>query len=199
MERLTRADVIRQGIMGALAFAAAGSAAAVAATPAAAGTEPTSDEDLAFIRLAAAAELLAIDFYTRTLASGHFSGRERSNLVAARTVERQHYGRLADLLEGPPLADDFAFTYPAGSFRTRPATVKLGTKLEGIFAGTYLGGVEVLTDVWLRLLAAQLAAAEGRHAGWLAGLGGGVTAGPVFPEPLDAEEATDALAPYLGE
>jgi hypothetical protein len=52
----------------------------------------SADADLA--KVAATAELLAVDFYKRAIASGHFTGDEREYLAAARDNEIEHYGLL---------------------------------------------------------------------------------------------------------
>lgn len=200
MGGLTRADVLRRGTVGGLTLGLGGSIAALAASGAAAGTEPPGEEDMAIVRLGAAAELLAIDFYSRAIASRHFSAVERGYLGEARSAERAHYAALAALLgDTPPMADDFRFTYPAKTFTTAERISALGVKLETIFVGVYLGAADALVDPGLASLAAQLAAAEARHAGVIDSMAGSVSAGADFPTPLDVEQATDALAPYLGE
>ena len=113
---------------------------------------------------------------------------------------RDHYAALAAALgDAPPLADDFQFTYPARSFQTPERIVALGVKLETIFVGVYLGAAQALVDPTLRLVASQIAAAEARHAGVIDSMAGTVAAGSSFPAALDIEQATEALAPYLGE
>ena len=202
MGGMTRADVLRRGTLGGLTLGIAGSLAALAAPRAAAGgEEPPSEEDLAIVRMGAAAELLAIDFYNRALASRRFTAAERGYLGAARNAERNHYAALAVALgdAAPPLADDFQFTYPPRSFKTPERIVALGVKLETIFVGVYLGAAQALVDPTLRLVASQIAAAEARHAGVIDSMAGLIAAGSAFPAALDVEQATAALAPYLGE
>jgi rubrerythrin len=201
MEGMTRADLLARGTRMGLALAATGSAAALAAS-AAAGQEAPGEEDLATVRMAASAELLGIDFYTRALATDHFSREEAGYLREARRAEQEHYRVLAATLveatQLPPLAEDFEFTYPARGFTTRQATIALGTKLETVFVSTYLGGVASLVDAGLRNAAAQIAAVENRHAGAFAAMAGLSPAGPAFPEGYDVERASAALASYLG-
>src|SRR5262245_40970449 len=199
MGPLTRGDVLRRAAAGALTIGLGGSIAALAASGAAAGTEPPSEEDLAWVRMGASAELLAIDFYDRAIASHRFSGAEREYLRGVRSVERAHYAALAAaLVDIPPLPADFRFLYPPRTFTAAERVSDLGVRLETVFVGVYLGAVEAIVDPALRLLAAQIAAAEGRHAGVIDSMAGSVSAGSDFPAPLDIEQATDALAPYLG-
>lgn len=202
MGGLTRADVLRRGVLGGLTLGISGSIAALTASRAAAGEEPPSDDqeaDLALVRMSASSELLAIDFYNRALASGHLTSAERANLADLRRAERDHYAALAALLgDAPPVADDFYFYYPAKAFSSRPKIASTGAKLETTIVGIYLGAVGSLADPGLRALAAQLAASDARHAGVLAAMSGGDAAGASFPVSLDVEHASELLAPYLG-
>lgn len=199
MGGLTRADVLRRGAVGGLTLGLGGSLAALGASGAAAGTEPPSEEDMAWVRMAASAELLAIDFYDRAIASHRFHRAERDYLREVRSAERAHYAALAAaLVDLPPLPGDFRFLYPPRTFTAVERISDLGVKLETIFVGVYLGAVEAIVDPALHVLAAQIAAAEGRHAGVIDAMAGSFSAGTDFPTPLDIEQATDALAPYLG-
>src|SRR6185503_5254047 len=88
---LTRADVLRRGVLGGLTLGISGSVAALTASRAAAGEEPPSDDqeaDLALVRMSASAELLAIDFHTRALASGQLTAAERAALGNLRRADR---------------------------------------------------------------------------------------------------------------
>lgn len=203
MGGLTRADVLRRGVLGGLTLGISGSIAALTASRAAAGEEPPSDDqeaDLALVRMSASSELLAIDFYSRALgASRHLTSAERANLADLRHAEREHYAALAALLgDTPPVADDFYFYYPAKAFSSHSKIASTGAKLETTIVGIYLGAVGSLADPGLRALAAQLAASDARHAGVLAEMSSGDAAGASFPVSLDVEQASELLAPYLG-
>ena len=204
MERtgLSRAQLLAGGIRGGVALLAGG-ALLTFAGPVLAGVEqpaPPPEEDLALIRLAASAELLVGEFYSKAIASGHFDKEERGYFRAARGNETAHYKALSDLLGATaPVADDFQFTLPAKSFASRRGVTQLGIALETAFVGTYLGAVNALQTASLRDVAAQIAASEAMHLSVLSDLGTGHPVGGPFPAPLDIEQATNALAPYLGD
>jgi len=205
MAELSRGELLsRAGRVGA-GLVVGGTVAALVAGPAFGGETPPeeegpSEEDLASIRLAAAAELLAIDFYARALAARRFSGEVRRYFARARGNELAHYAALAKVLgDGAPVRDDFQFVYPSRTFASRSKTASVGVKLETAFVGAYLGAVASLTDPSLRNVAAQIAASEAQHLSVLSGLANGTPIGSPFPAPLDAEQASDALDPFLGE
>lgn len=90
MGGLTRADVLRRGVLGGLTLGISGSIAALTASRAAAGEESRSDDqeaDLALVRMSASSELLAIDCYSRALASRHLTNAERANLADLRRAQ----------------------------------------------------------------------------------------------------------------
>ncbi len=204
MERtgLSRAQLLAGGVKGGFALVAGGSLLAFA-EPARAGAEQPAappEEDLALIRLAASAELLAREFYTRAIASGHFDHEERGYLGAARGNETAHYNALKDVLGATaPVADDFQFTLPGKSFGSKAACVQLGISLETAFVGAYLGAVNALQTATLRTVAGQIAASEAMHLSVFSDLANGHPVGAPFPAALDIEQATDALAAYLGD
>jgi hypothetical protein len=202
MTGLDRAQFLARGFKGGLALVAGGSVLAAAAPALAGATEPAAppEEDLAFVRLAASAELLAEAFYTRAIDGKKFEKQQRCYLVAARANEREHYTALANVLgTGAPVADDFQFTFPANPFRTASSTAQLGVALETAFVGAYLGTVSAIQTVEYRTVAAQIVASEAMHLSVLSQIWNGAAIGPAFPPGLSIEQATDVLAPYLGE
>ena len=204
MGELSRGELLSRTARLGAGLLAGGAVAALAVGPASAGDVPAeegpSEEDLAIVRLAASAELLAIDFYTRAIASRRILGEDRAYLVKARSNEKEHYTALAAVLgETAPIADDFQFVYPPGTFRSRAKIAAVGVTLETAFLGAYLGGVAALADANLRDTAAQIGASEAQHLSVLSDLKDGRPIGPAFPAALDVEEATAALDPFLGE
>src|SRR5215468_6524412 len=81
----SRATFLSRGAKGGLALVAGGSVLAATSGSALAnlGDSKTSDADIA--KLAATAELLALDFYTRCIASKKFTGDKLAYLAAARS------------------------------------------------------------------------------------------------------------------
>lgn len=203
MAELSRGELLSRSARLGAGLLAGGALAAFAARPALAEDPPVdegpSEEDLAVVRLAAAAELLAIDFYTRAIASKKLSGDERGYMIKARGNEREHYTALAGVLgDGAPVADDFQFTFPPGTFKSRSKIASVGVTLETAFLGAYLGGVKGLTDDNLKAVASQIGASEAQHLSVLSALKDGRPVGPAFPVALDVEQASDALDPFLG-
>src|SRR5947208_16847351 len=85
---ITRARFVRGGMKGGLALVAGGTVLAAAAGTAGAAT---ASGDVAIAKVAATAELLAVDFYTRSIDSGVFGGRRERYLSGARAQEQDHY------------------------------------------------------------------------------------------------------------
>ena len=169
---------------GSLALAGMLPARALAASP--------SDNDLAWARLLVVAELLAIDFYERSLRSGHARPVE---LRRAMADERRHHEAAAKILSSagqvPPGPGDVDFVYPKGSFSSRHSIVELGARLESIFLGAYLGAAGGFDDDSLKLSAARAAASEAQHLSAFTD-----RIGPAFPRPLPIDRASNALNPF---
>jgi len=158
------------------------------------------DGDLAYARLFAASELLALDFYRKAIGSRQFAGAELRSLWLARAVEREHYRSAAQILSGagqvPATAADIDFSYPRGSFGSRRAIARLGTRLEALFVAAYLGAVGGYQTEALKELAARAAASEAQHLSLFAGEVGGRRVGPAFPRPLPIDQVSDVLDRY---
>jgi hypothetical protein len=198
MNCMTRAELVSLGLRGGVGILA-GTAVLAAASPALAG-EQLDEGDLATVRLAASAELLAIDFYTRAIASNRLDRQGRTYLREARGNEQDHYAALAAVLgDTAPVSDDFAFVYAKKTFASSLSIAKTAVTLEMSFVGAYLGAVSSLLSGALRVVAAQIAASEARHLSLASQLSSGTPIGPSFPKGLDIQQATDALAAFLGE
>lgn len=188
----TRAQFLTRGAKGGLALVAGGSVLGLAVGQAAAA----APGDVAIAKLAATAELLATDFYSRAIASKKFAGDERRYLVEARANERAHYQALAKLL-GAGAPKGLRFQYPAGAFGSRIAIAKLGVALETAFVGAYLGAVTALKSNELKGVAAAIGANESQHLSVLSDVAKNDPVGPAFPKPLTAAQATAAVTPFL--
>jgi demethoxyubiquinone hydroxylase (CLK1/Coq7/Cat5 family) len=179
-----------------VALVVAGSGMGALAGPAGADTAP--DGDLASLRLLVAAELLAVDFYTNALAAGHFTGTSRANLKQALVDERKHYESLAAALSAAgggqaAVADDIDFAYPKRSFASRASIAKLGTRIETIVLGAYIGAVDAVQTDSLRLPLAQAAANEAQHLSVFSTALGRRPIGLAFAPALSIDQATLAL------
>jgi rubrerythrin len=183
----------------ALAAAACGDNATTAATTAAATTTAQPVDDVAIAKLAATAELLAIDFYGRGITSGFFTADVLAYMTAAQKNEQDHYDALAKVL-GSEAPKGLMFTYPAGTFASAKSIATTGAALETAFVGAYMGAIPALSDNGLKKVAAQIGANEAQHLTTLKSLaaGGTLVPNPSLPEVLTAAQATAAVTPFLG-
>ena len=156
-----------------------------------------SDNDLAYLRLLVAAELLAADVQAKALASKKLNRRSKAVLTKMAADERAHYGRLAQLVtaagQPPATAGDIDFSYPKGSFASQASVLKLAAEIETVILGAYLGAIGNVDAPELRLAIGQIAANEAQHAGALADLRGGNVIGRAFAPSLQIDAASAAL------
>jgi hypothetical protein len=186
----TRAAFLTRGARGGLALVAGGALLGLAEDTALAA--PSADTDIA--KLAATAELLAIDFYKRAIASKKFSGDELGYMRAALGNEQAHYKALAGVL-GMKAPKKLRFN---GAFSSAKAIGKLGQALETAFVGAYMGAVTALKSNELKGVAAQIGANESRHLSVLTNIAaGGIVPAPALPKVLTAAQATAAVKPFL--
>jgi hypothetical protein len=183
---LTRRRLLQTGLVGGVLLAAP--PLAQAATP---------DSDLAYLRLLIGVELLTGDAYDRALASGKLDTAATSLVKQARTDERAHYNGLAVLVTNlgqvAATSDDIDFTYPAGSFGSQTATLKLASKLEALALGAYLGAVQNVQTAQLRLPIGQIAANEAQHGSAIARALGARLIGHAFAPALQIDAVSSAL------
>jgi hypothetical protein len=204
---LSRARFLRRGATAGLVLVVGGTALAAAAcgdddgtaasTAATAASGPL--DDAAIAKLAATAELLAIDFYSRGIDSGFFRADTLAYMRAARRNEQDHYAALADVL-GSEAPADLAFVYPDDTFASADTIATTGSALETAFVGAYMGAIPALSDDGLKKVAAQIGANEAQHLTVLRtlGAGGDLVPNPSLPDVLTADEAMQAVAPFLG-
>lgn len=138
MSGTTLAQFLAHGAKGGVALVAGGSVLALAEGTAFGAA--SADTDTEILKLAATAELLAIDFYTRSISSKKLKGDELGYVAVAMSNERAHYAALkAALKSGTPAG--LKFKYPHGSFASRKSIGTLGEALETAFVGAYMGAV----------------------------------------------------------
>jgi len=194
MNSTSRAQFLRRAGGGGLALVAGGSVLGLAQ-----GTAfgATAAGDVAIAKLAATAELLAIDFYTHALASKALKGDEQSYLAGALGNEHAHYAALKAVL-GTATPSGLKFKYPAGSFASRHSIGALGQALETAFVGAYMGAVTALQSNELKGVAAEIGACESRHLSVLTNIAANsIVPAPSLPEVLTAVAATKAVTPFL--
>lgn len=192
-ETTSRASFLSRGAKGGIALVAGGSLLAMTTGEALGAT--TADTDIA--KLAATAELLAIDFYSKALKSGKLRGAEQAYLAAALQNEKDHYKALASVLKSAA-PKNLKFKYPAASFASGKSIGSLGQALETAFVGAYIGAVTALQSNELKGVAAEIGNNESRHLAILSNIAAGtIVSGPSFPKALTAGQATTAVTPFL--
>ena len=195
---LSRAGFLRRGAVGGGALLVSASGLSTLGFPDVASAATPPDADLAYLRLLIAAELLALDFQAKAVASGKLH-RDGARALARRIHldEEKHYDRLAAIMakagQTPATSADIDFSYPRGTFRSRGSIVRLASRLEHLMLGAYLGAVENLQMPELRLTAAQIAANEAQHVAALAALEGRSAIGPAFVPALQMGAVSNAL------
>jgi len=193
MSGTTRAQFLTRGARGGLALVAGGTVLSLAQGTAFGAV--TADTDIA--KLAATAELLAIDFYGHAIKSGKLKGDELTYLAGALGNEKAHYAALKGVLMGST-PKNLKFTYPKGAFGSRKSIGMLGTALETAFVGAYMGAVTALKSNDLKGVAAEIGACESRHLSVLTNIGAGhIVPAPDLPKVLTAAQATAAVTPFL--
>ena len=193
MDGTTRAQFLARSAKGGLALVAAGSLLGLAEGTALGAA--SADADIA--KLAATAELLAIDFYGRAIDSKQLKGDELAYLAGARDNERAHYAALKGVLKSAA-PKNLHFKYPAKAFASRNSIGMLGEALETAFVGAYMGAVTSLQSNELKAVAAEIGACESRHLSVLTNIAAGVIVpAPDLPKVLTAAQATAAVSPFL--
>jgi rubrerythrin len=190
----SRGEFLSLGMRGGIALVAGGAVLGAAAGPALG----QASGDVAIAKLAATAELLAVDVYGRAIDTGFFTGDVLAYMEAARQNERDHYDALAKVL-GAQAPKGVKFAYPAGTFKDSSSIAQSGVALETEYVGAYLGAVEALKDNDLKGVAALVGANEAQHLTTFKRLAAGnaLVPNPSFPASLTAKQATAAVTPFL--
>lgn len=193
MDSTTRAQFLTRSAKGGLALVAGGAILGLAEGTAFGAI--SADADIA--KLAATAELLAIDFYTHAIDSKQLKGDELSYLVGARANEQAHYAALKGVLKSAT-PKGLKFKYPTGAFGSRKSIGMLGQALETAFVGAYMGAVTSLRSNELKAVAAEIGACESRHLSVLTNIAANaIVPAPDLPTVLTAAKATAAVTPFL--
>jgi ferritin-like protein len=161
-----------------------------------------SEDDVAYANFAIACEYLMADYYARLLRAGLVHGSVRSGATVACRNEAEHLKGFATLLtdagQSVPVADDFAFAWPAKTFRSLGAAAEAGTTIEGAVLGAYISAAVSISAESYRSLFARALADEARHLAVLTWVASGKPVGNSFPPALDLEQATSLVESYLG-
>jgi Ferritin-like domain len=158
------------------------------------------DNDLAYLRLLTAVELLGADFYGNATKARPYDRPGQALLTRAAFNEHEHYGSLAGFLtasgQTPATAEDIDFTYPRGTYASTGAVTKTAVALETIFLGAYLGAVAGVDNASLKQPLARIAASQAEHLAVFTALLGRNSFELSFPVPLTIDEASNALDAY---
>jgi hypothetical protein len=178
-------------------FAASAALLALGASDAAWANAP--EEDIAWLRLSASAELVAQAFLARAAASQVLARPERRRLREALGADRRHYAALAAEI-GPdtPVESDFSIGFRRSTFGSRDGLLAVGARIKRTLVGLNLGATTSISDVQLRAVTGRIAASEASHLSYLSSIAGGSALGVALPRVLDVERATQELAPFWG-
>jgi Ferritin-like domain len=105
---------------------------------------------------------------------------------------------LTDAGQTGPVADDFAFAWPAKTFRSLGAAAETGAAIEAAVVGAYISAATTISVETYRSLFARALADEAGHLAVLSWVATGKPVGNSFPPALDLEAATTVVGPYLG-
>jgi hypothetical protein len=179
----------RDFALSAAAFLALGASEAQAAT----------EEELAWLRLSASAELVAEAFCAGAAGARVLSRAERRRFREALAADRRHYGFLSAAIgPGAPTELDLSIAFRRATFRSRARLLAVGTRIKRTLVGLNLGATGAISNAGLRALSARIAASEAAHLSYLSSLGGGAVLGAAMPSVLDIEQATRELTPFWG-
>lgn len=158
-----------------------------------------TEDELAWLRLGASAELVAVAFWARAARARVLTRPERGRLREALAADRRHYVLLAAAI-GPdaPTEADFSIGFRRGTFASRARLLAVGGRIKQALVGLNLGAAAAISEASLRALAARIAASESAQLSYLSSLGGGAVLGAALPAVLDIERATEELVPYWG-
>jgi hypothetical protein len=185
----------------ALAGSGLGAFAATAdATPPNSSLGALPANDLAYVRLLVALELLTIDFYGHAIGSGHLDRPTADVARLAHVNEQAHYAFLARTLAASGqtalTSADINFAYPKGGFYTASSVLDLAITLETLSMSASLGAAGSLATPALAGAIAQIAVNEAQHRTVLATADQADLFQDAFPAPMTIEEASNALDAY---
>jgi hypothetical protein len=158
-----------------------------------------TEEELAWLRLSASAELVAEAFCAGAARARVLSRGERRRFQEALSADRRHYALLAAAI-GPeaPVESDFSIGFRRRTFGSRAHLLAIGARIKRTLVGLNLGATAAMSDGALRALMARIAASEAAHLSYVSSLAGGAVLGAAMPRVLGIEAATEELGPFWG-
>lgn len=181
-----------------LLVSAAGAGAFALASPWASTSRAATDDDLAYANFGIAVELLLEDFYGKALEIKDLDKPTKQTLRAGKLAAGKHAKALGDLLVGAgqtaPSPDDFAFVWPAKTFKDLASATATALDVLRPTFGAYQTAASSVTEPTYRVLFASLAVSLGQQVG---ALGESLGVEP-FPVALSLESASESLEGYLG-
>ncbi len=196
--KVSRGKFLRNTAKGGIVLATSGGVLA-SATGVAFAAGPTKS-DITALQAAYTAESLAVYVYTAILDNfTKFSGPKLQNkdyFVAALADEKAHKAFLASAL-GSKTPTGLKFTIPASVTKTGQSLLNTGVALETAFVEAYLGAVETLSSLDLKIVAAKVAANEATHFSFFDAAAGGHGVLPALPGTATIPATVKKLKPFL--
>jgi hypothetical protein len=184
-----RSPLTRRSFVVVAGLAALGAGEAVAVT----------EDERAWLRLSASAELVAEALCAIAVRTQALSRGERRRFSEVLAADRRHYELLAAAI-GPdaPTETDFNIGFRRGTFASRARLLGVALRIKRTLVGLNLGAAAAISDSGLRALTARVAASEAAHVSYVSSLLGHGVLGAALPRPLNVEQATDQLTPFWG-
>lgn len=158
-----------------------------------------TEDELAWLRLGASAELVAEALCASAARTQALSRGERRRFGETLAADRRHYELLAAAIGADaPTETDFSIGFRRGTFASRSRLLGVALRIKRTLVGLNLGGAAAISDSGLRALTARIAASEAAHVSYLSSLAGHGVLGAALPKPLNMEQATEQLAPFWG-
>jgi hypothetical protein len=197
---VNRGQFLKNTAKGSVVLAGSGGVLASVTGVAFAAAGPTSS-DIATLQAAYTAESLAVVVYSAILANftsfKHPALQNIDYFQAALGDEKAHKAFLASAL-GSKTPTGLKFKIPASVTKTGQSLLNTGVALETAFVEAYLGAVETLSSLDLKLVAAKVAANEATHFSFFDAAAGGHGVLPALPGTATIPATVKKLKPFLG-
>jgi hypothetical protein len=199
---VSRGTFLRNTVKGGIVLAGAtGVVAAAEGAWFAGAAGAATASDVTALQAAYTAESLAVFVYSAIIKNfGSFKHPSLTNIdyfQRALANEKAHKALLGGAL-GPKTPTGLKFTIPPSALKNGQALLETGVALETAFVEAYLGAVETLSSLDLKVLAAKIAANEATHFSFFDAAAGGHAVLPSVPGTATIPATVNKLKPFLG-
>lgn len=199
---VNRGTFLRNAAKGGIVLAGStGVIAAVEGVAFAGSASAATASDITTLQAAYTAESLAVVVYSAIIKNfKSFSHPKLTNLdyfQAALKNEEDHKAFLASAL-GNKTPTGLTFKIPASVTKTGQSLLNTGVALETAFVEAYLGAVQTLSSLDLKVVAAKVAANEASHFSFFDAAAGGHGVLPSVPSTATIPATVKKLKPFLG-